>query len=52
MSYKYKIEIFYRKFYDNDDIKSAIDLLFKLIAWDPSDRISAEDAIKHEFFNN
>jgi serine/threonine protein kinase len=37
------------KFYDDSDIRQAADLLFKLIAWDSNDRLSAEESLRHPF---
>jgi serine/threonine protein kinase len=39
------------KKYDEDDVRSATDLLLKLVAWDPSDRFTAEEALKHAFLS-
>lgn len=39
------------KKYEEEDIKMAADLLLKLIAWDPNDRLSAEVALKHPFLS-
>jgi hypothetical protein len=37
------------KKYDEEEIKLAGDLLLKMIAWDPSERMSAEIALAHPF---
>lgn len=39
------------KAYDNDRLEYAAQLLSKIITWEPSDRLSAADALKHPFFN-
>lgn len=39
------------KAYREEDVILAVDLLSKLICWDPSERFSAADALKHKFFN-
>lgn len=39
------------KSYDYEDIINATDLLTKLICWDPDERLSANEALKHKFFN-
>jgi serine/threonine protein kinase len=38
--------------YNDYDVKEAGDLLKKLLSWDPSDRLSASEALKHPFFKN
>ena len=40
------------KFYDDEDVKEAGDLILKMIAWDSDERISAKNALKHPFFKN
>ena len=40
------------KFYDDEDVKEAGDLILKMIAWDSEERISAKNALKHPFFKN
>ena len=40
------------KFYDENDVKEAGDLILKMIAWDSEERISAKNALKHPFFKN
>ena len=40
------------KFYNDDDVKEAGDLILKMIAWDSDERISAKNALKHPFFKN
>ena len=40
------------KFYNEDDVKEAGDLILKMIAWDSDERISAKNALKHPFFKN
>ena len=40
------------KFYNEDDVKEAGDLILKMIAWDSEERISAKNALKHPFFKN
>ena len=40
------------KNYPDQNIKLAADLLSKTICWDPYDRLSAEEALKHQFFKN
>jgi serine/threonine protein kinase len=37
--------------YNESDVIQAADLLGKLICWDFDERLSAEDALKHSFFN-
>jgi serine/threonine protein kinase len=37
-------------YYPDKDIELAEDLIFKLIDWDPVNRISAAQALEHEFF--
>ncbi len=32
--------------------KELIDLLYKLLAYDPAERITAKEAMKHEFFSD
>lgn len=32
--------------------KELIDLLYKLLAYDPNDRITASEALKHEYFSD
>lgn len=38
--------------YGDSEIKEAADLLKKLLSWDPSDRLSAAEALRHSFFKN
>lgn len=38
------------KYYADADIIQATDLLHKMICWEPNERISAHDALSHEFF--
>lgn len=38
--------------YKKKDIAEAADLLKHLLAWDPQQRYSAEQALKHRFFSN
>jgi serine/threonine protein kinase len=40
------------KVYSDRDLSAAEDLIFKLIDWDPENRLSAAAALEHEFFNN
>jgi serine/threonine protein kinase len=40
------------KTYDDRDVLLAQDLIFKLIDWDPTSRLSAAAALEHDFFNN
>jgi serine/threonine protein kinase len=40
------------KTYLDRDILLAQDLIFKLISWDPVNRLTAASALEHEFFNN
>lgn len=37
------------KFYSEKDISQATDLICKMICWEPKERISAHDALFHEF---
>ncbi len=39
------------KVYDNDKIENAAHLLSKIICWEPSDRLSATEVLKHPFFS-
>lgn len=39
------------KDYAEQDIKLAADLIGKMLKWIPSERISCEDALKHDFFH-
>lgn len=39
------------KKYEDNDVKLAADLLLKMIAWDPSERLSAEMALSHPFLS-
>ena len=39
------------KSYDNNSLEKAADLLAKTICWEPSERLTAEEALKHPFFN-
>lgn len=32
--------------------KSLVDLLYKLLAYDPAERITAKEALKHEYFDD
>lgn len=43
-------EEFTKRFKDVDE--TAMDLLRKMLMFDPGDRISVEDAIKHDFFHD
>ncbi len=38
------------KTYEDEDIEVAADLLVRIIAWEPSDRLTAAEALKHPFF--
>jgi serine/threonine protein kinase len=40
------------KLYNDEDCKLAGDLLYKVICWDPQERLSAADALKHPFFKS
>ena len=40
------------KKYSDKDITLAEDLIFKLIDWDPVNRLSAAAALEHDFFKN
>lgn len=37
--------------YSDKDINKAANLLLKLICWEPEERLSAHDALEHEFFS-
>ncbi len=39
------------KWYKESDVIQAADLLGKLICWDTNERLSADEALKHSFFN-
>ena len=39
------------KIYDLKDLENASDLICECLKWNPKERISAENAIKHEFLN-
>jgi len=39
------------KNYSKTDIEQAVDLLGKMLVWDPKNRIDADTASKHKFFN-
>jgi len=36
--------------YSESDRRKAADLIGKLVRWVPDDRLSAEEALEHEFF--
>jgi serine/threonine protein kinase len=38
--------------YNKRDIKQVVDLIEKMLEWDPKERITAEEAIHHEFFRD
>ena len=38
------------KEYAKKDIEHAADLLTKMLAWSPKDRLSCEEALRHDFF--
>ena len=40
------------KIYNDEEIKSAADLLGKVICWEPTERLSAAEALKHPFFKS
>ena len=39
-------------YFHRRDLKQALDLIEKMLAWDPKARISAGEALEHEFFHN
>ena len=41
-----------KKRYAEKDINKAVDLLMKMICWEPDQRVSAHDALEHDFFKN
>ena len=40
------------KFYQEEDIKLAVDLILKMIDWFPEKRLSAKELLKHKFFKS
>lgn len=38
--------------YHKRDIKKAVDLIESMLKWDPKERITAEEALQHEFFSH
>jgi len=36
--------------YTKNDLRNAGDLIEKMLKWDPNERISAEKALEHKFF--
>jgi serine/threonine protein kinase len=40
------------KVYDDESIETAANLLASIVAWEPSDRLSAAEVLKHPFFKN
>ncbi len=38
--------------YIDSEVKEAADLLKKLICWDPTERLTASEALRHPFFKN
>uniref|UniRef100_A0A7S3JJF5 Protein kinase domain-containing protein n=1 Tax=Euplotes harpa TaxID=151035 RepID=A0A7S3JJF5_9SPIT len=39
-------------FYHKRDIKKVVDLIESMLEWDPKERITAEEALQHEFFTS
>ncbi len=48
----YKRQTFKDKFYYIQDYENLMDLMFRMFAYIPSQRISAADALKHPFFKD
>jgi serine/threonine protein kinase len=38
--------------YHKRDLKQVVDLIESMLAWDPKERITAEEALQHEFFSS